>query len=569
MEKMICKSKSPQSQSMEIFSMMLSGKINLSVRARKYIFYMYLLLFGSCTREMVPLLLGTADQSGLNLSSGCESNCMDTKTTDNFISNRLKSKDILKITVNNRILYELAPSGYKDISKFISGQNMIVGIDDSYLKWCISGSSGIVRRNSVHSSVAGIIFVHIASKCNFTVSDFRLNTPLDQHGNIRTGLFDQSLNRFRSDVYLLLDRPCRQEFFFENDMGTERKEAIVTKLERYFALIFSAERDLCRSCIHFTIGDYHINNMCADIQIPSKYTLQVYRACVNVLLTAAGIKENKSVKPNETIELINKINYNYGTFQCSILTEIKNYVSEINSIYPEFSDIFSCFDRTKVIKAVSCCRTADCGLYQFNPDIAYLKRREKIFECCRTVPDISILVKRGIRITSSDNCSNAIDFMLSYPHLGNKGINKYMELMEDHIQKYSYRGKYTDIHDKSIIDKKINQGSFGEYENVVFFQTGNTFYPFANCYTLHHYKGSFKYSFEYISNDISARMRIERYLNDGAPAIPFLQIFIVYTDDIYSLNYINYLKKNYSILTNKSTHVRFEQLSYMNLDNNG
>lgn len=563
MEDISCICKNPQAQSIEIFFQMLSGRMNLSVKARKYIFYMYLLLFGSCTREMVPLLLGSADQSVLRLSSNGKCNYIDAKAIDNFISNRLKCKEILKITIKNRILYKLTPNGYKNLSKFLSSQKMTEGIDASYLKWCVTDACNLVCKNSVHSSVAGIIFIHIAFKCSLAVSDFRLNTPLDQHGNIRTGLFDQSLNRFRSDAYLLIYRPCMQEFFFENDMGTERVDAITAKLERYFALIFSAERDLCSSCIHFTIGDYHVNKEHTDLHIPSKYTLQIYKACVNVLLATAGVRENIPVKPDKIIELINEVSANSGTVQCNILTEIKKYVSEISSICPELADVYSCFDKTRILKAVSYYKKHDCGVYHLNSYSSYLKRREKIFEYCRTVPDMSMLVKRGLRITSSDNCSNATDFMLSYPNLNHEIVNEYMKFIDNHIQEFSYRGKYTDIRDdNNPINKTKFQGSLGEYENIIFFQTDNTFYPFANCYSLHHYKGSFKYSFENISNDISARMRIERYLNDGAPVIPFLQIFIVYSDDIYSLKYVDYLKENYSIFTHEKTYIRLERLSY-------
>ncbi len=443
----------PQTQSIEIFSLMLSGEIKLSVKARKYVFYMYLLLFGSCTREMVPLLLGAADKS--NHSSGCKINYTDAKMTDNFISNRLKSKDILRMTVKNRILYKLTPKGYKELSNFLSGQQKVEGMGSTYIKWCDTDACGVICKNSVHSSAVGIIFIHIALRCSFTATDFKLNTPLDQHGNIRTGMFDQSKNRFRSDAYLKLCQPCRQEFFFENDMGTEREDAVAAKLERYAALIFSAERDLCRTSVHFTVGDYHTNKGYMNLRTPSKYTMQVYRSCVNVLLAAAGINTNMPVSTDKTT-----------------------------------------------------------------------------------------------------------DFLLSYPNLRHGGINAYMKLIEKHIHGFSYRGKYTEIHDSDLITERIIQSSLKEYDNICFFQAGVTYYPFANCYSLHHNKGSFRYSFENISNDISARMRIERYLNDGAPDIPFLQIFVVYSDDIYSLKYVESLKTDYGIPADRQTNIHFEQLQY-------
>lgn len=53
------------------------------------------------------------------------------------------------------------------------------------------------------------------------------------------------------------------------------------------------------------------------------------------------------------------------------------------------------------------------------------------------------------------------------------------------------------------------------------------------------------YSLENISDDISARMRIERYFYDSAPDIPFLRIYIVYSGDAYSLEYMEFLKSEY------------------------
>lgn len=550
----------PQTQSIEIFSLMLSGKIKLSMKARKYIFYMYLLLFGSCTREMVPLLLGEADKS--NQPFGRKKNYTDAKMTDNFISNRLKSKDILRMTINNRILYKLAPKGYRELSKFLSGQEKAGGIGKAYLKWCDTDARGMICKNSVHSSVVGVIFIHIASRCSFTVTDFKLNTPLDQHGNIRTGMFDQSKNRFRSDAYLKICHPCRQDFFFENDMGTEREDAVVAKMERYAALIFSAERDLCSTSVHFTIGDYHVDKECMNLQIPSKYTMQVYRSCVSVLFAAAGINTNTPVGPDETIEMINNINDRPGVSPCSILAEIKKYVSEINRVCSDITNVYSCFDSTYILGETLYSQKKDCILYHINPDISYLKRREKLFEWCRNVPAMPMLVKRGLRITSSYNCSDGTDFMLSYPNLRHGGINAYMKLIEKHIHEFSYRGKYTEIHDSDQITEEMIQSSLEEYDNISFFRSDATYYSFANCYILHHNKGSFRYSFENITNDISARMRIERYLNDGAPDIPFLQVFVVYSDDIYSLKYVESLKTDYVLLANGQTNIHFEQLQY-------
>lgn len=550
----------PQTQSIEIFSLMLSGEIKLSVKARKYVFYMYLLLFGSCTREMVPLLLGAADKS--NHSSGCKINYTDAKMTDNFISNRLKSKDILRMTVKNRILYKLTPKGYKELSNFLSGQQKVEGMGSTYIKWCDTDACGVICKNSVHSSVVGVVFIHIALRCSFTVADFKLNTPLDKHGNIRAGMFDQSKNRFRSDAYLKLCHPCRQDFFFENDMGTEREDAVVAKLERYVALIFSAERDLCSTSVHFSIGDYHVNREYMNLQMPSKYTMQVYRSCVSVLFAASGINTNMPVSTDKTIEMINNINDSPGVPACSILAEIKNYVSEVSRVCPDITDVYSCFDSTYILGKTMYSRKKDCILYHISPHISYLKRREKLFEWCRNVPNMPMLVKRGLRITSSDNCSDGTDFLLSYPNLRHGGINAYMKLIEKHIHGFSYRGKYTEIHDSDLITERIIQSSLKEYDNICFFQAGVTYYPFANCYSLHHNKGSFRYSFENISNDISARMRIERYLNDGAPDIPFLQIFVVYSDDIYSLKYVESLKTDYGIPADRQTNIHFEQLQY-------
>ena len=45
-------------------------------------------------------------------------------------------------------------------------------------------------------------------------------------------------------------------------------------------------------------------------------------------------------------------------------------------------------------------------------------------------------------------------------------------------------------------------------------------------------------------------MRIERYLGEGAPDIPFLRIYVVYSDDAYSLEYVEGLKSGYSSVFN-------------------
>lgn len=243
------------------------------------------------------------------------------------------------------------------------------------------------------------------------------------------------------------------------------------------------------------------------------------------------------------ITLINKVNDASGMEEDNILVEMIEYLSCIRRVCPEFTDIYSYFDRARVLKTASAKEDALQKAQRKNIKRTYLARREKILEWCRNAPDISMLVKRGLRITSSDNCSDGTDFIYSYPFLSANGVGVYEKPVREHILSYAYRGKYTDIaDDKSCYDNAV------AYSNIRFFQAGGTFYPFENCRVLHDEKGSFIYSFENISDDISARMRIERYFNDGAPDIPFLRIYVVYSGDAYSLEYIGFLESKYGFV---------------------
>lgn len=443
----------PKTRGLGIFLSMLSGNVKLPVKGRKYIFYMFLMLFGSCTREMVPLLLEMADRAISHAARKlyiCGDEGVRSRTVDDFISYRLRKGSIIRAVIKGRILYSLSPAGYRELSEFLSLPLMEIHTGRQGA-WHQEDMSRAAKNYSVHSSTVGIVFLQMAGKCRISVGDFSLNTPVDLHGSIRGKSFDQSPNRFRSDAHLLISRPYGIEFFFENDMGTERGAAVVAKMERYFTFIFSAERSLDSSCVHFTIGDYHGYG--------------------------EGVRPGRSGKDTRR---------------------------------------------------------------------AYSARREKIFGWCRNAPDISMLVKRGLRITAGDNCSDGTDFIYSYPFLAMDGIGVYEQSVREHIVSYTYRGKYTDIVDSNMTDGNLCHGRDAEYSNIRFFQAGGTFYPFANCRVLHDVKGSFTYSFENISDDISARMRIERYLGDGAPDIPFLRIYVVHSDDPYSLEYVEGLKSEYN-----------------------
>lgn len=398
-----------------------------------------------------------------------------------------------------------------------------------------------VKNYSVHSSTVGIVFLQMAGKCRISVGDFALDTSVGLHGSIRGKTFDQSPNRFRSDAYLLINHPCRLEFFFENDMGTERGAAVVAKMERYFTFIFSTERSFDSLCVHFTIGDYRGHEERQDIRIPGKNRMQVYRSCVSVLLTVAYMAGGAcSSEVGDIIALLNRISVESSTPGEEILSEIIEYLLVVKSVCPDFTDIYSYIDRTRILKNVSAGVGVRPGILGKVTGQAYTARREKIFGWCRNAPEISMLVKRGLRITAGDNCSDGTDFIYSYPILAMDGIGAYERTVREHIESFSYRGKYTDIADSRM----TCHGA--EYSNIRFFQAGGTFYPFANCRVLHDVKGSFTYSFENISDDISARMRIERYLGDGAPDIPFLRIYVVYLGDVYSLEYVEGLKSGYS-----------------------
>lgn len=525
-----------------IFLSMLSGNVKLPMKGRKYVFYMYLMLFGSCTREMVPILLGMADTAAPRASwklciCGDEDVCG--RTVDDFISYRLRKGSIIRTVIKGRILYSLSSAGYRELSEFLSSPRMefYTGGQCAWQKDMASS----VKNYSVHSSTVGIVFLQMAGKCCIGVGDFALNTPVDLHGSIRGKTFDQSSNRFRSDAHLLINRPCRLEFFFENDMGTERGAAVVAKMERYFTFIFSAERSLDSSCVHFTIGDYHGHEKRQYIRIPDKNKMQMYRSCVSVLLSVAHMAGGDCPsEAGDVIALLNRISAGSGTPGDRILNEIMEYLLAVRSVCTGFTDIYSYFDRTRILKTVSAWEGVRPGMPEKGAGRAYYARREKIFGWCRNAPDISMLVKRGIRITASDNCSDGTDFIYSYPFLAMDGIGAYERSVREHIASYTYRGKFTDIADSMMNVHDV------EYSNIRFFQAGGTFYPFANCRVLHDVKGSFTYSFENISDDISARMRIERYLGDGAPDIPFLRIYVVYSDDAYSLEYVEGLKSEYS-----------------------
>lgn len=538
--------KKPKALGLEIFLHMLSGNMRLPAKGRKYIFYMYLMLFGSCTREMVPLLLeaaGRAVSDAPPLSAhACGGACIGSKAVDDFISYRLRKGSIIKTVIRKRILYSLSPAGGRELSEFLSSSYAASYIGRQYAGWYPGESCKTVKNHSVHSSTVGIAFLHMAGRCRIGVGDFALNTPIDHHGSIRGETFDQAPNRFRSDARLLISSPCRLEFFFENDMGTERMEAVGAKMERYFALIFSKERSLDNSCVHFTIGDYHEKGIKQGIRIPGRNKLQVYRSCVSVLLSAAGMAGvNCPSDAGSVIALLNRANEDHGTEEGNILPEIIEYLSGVRGICPASTDIYSYFDRARLLKMAPAGRAARSETQEKGAGRAYLARREKIFDWCRDAPDISMLVKRGLRITASDNCSDGTDFIHSYPSLSAYGVRVYEKPVREHILSYAYRGKYTDISGNNPYSDDA-----AAYGNIRFFQAGGTFYPFANCRVLHDEKGSFMYSFENISDDISARMRIERYFNDGAPDIPFLRIYIVYSGDAYSLEYIGFLKSGYS-----------------------
>lgn len=540
--------KKPKALGLGLFLLMLSGDIKLPAKGRKYIFYMYLMLFGSCTREMVPLLLEAAGRAVSNASplSGhaCGGVGIISKTVDDFISYRLRKGSIIKTVIRGRILYSLSSAGCRELSGFLSSPYIAPYIDGQYAGWYPGDTCKNVKNHSVHSSTVGIVFLHMAGRCRIGVGDFALNTPINPHGSIRGDTFDQSPNRFRSDARLFTISPCRLEFFFENDMGTERMDAVGVKMERYFALIFSAERSLDSSCVHFTLGDYHEDSVKQGIRIPGKNKLQVYRSCVSVLLSAAGMAGGDCPSDaGSVIALLNRVSDASGTAGNDILPEIIEYLSGVRSVCPAFTDIYSYFDRARVLKMASAGGCVPSKTHRKDTRRAYLARREKIFEWCRNAPDISMLVKRELRITASDNCSDGTDFIYSYPSLSAAGVGAYEKTVREHILSYAYRGKYTDI-----ADSKPCRDDGAAYSNIRFFQAGSTFYPFANCRVLHSEKGSFTYSFENISDDISARMRIERYLNDGAPDIPFLRIYIVYSGDAHSLEYAGFLESGYGFI---------------------
>lgn len=545
--------KKPKAFGLELFLLMISGDIKLPAKGRKYIFYMYLMLFGSCTREMVPLLLDSAGRAVLDMSLlsayACGGPVTGSKAVDDFISYRLRKGSIIKNVIRGRILYSLSSAGYRELSEFLSSSYIMPYIDGKYAGWHQEDGFKSVKKHSVHSSTVGIIFLHMAYRCRVGIGDFALDTPIDPHGSIRGKTFDQSPNRFRSDARLLTSSPCRLEFFFENDMGTERMNAVRAKMERYFVLIFSAERSLDSSCVHFTIGDYHEDGLKQDIRIPRKNKLQVYRSCVSVLLSVTGMEGCACPSDAENVmALLNRVSDASGTAGDNILPEIIEYLCSVRRVCPAFTDIYSYFDRTRILKTMSAGGDILSKAHGKDAGRDYLARREKIFEWCRNVPDISMLVKRGLRITASNNCSDGTDFIYSYPCLSAAGIGAYEKTVRDHILSYAYRGKYTDITENKSYDADAYHDNAIIYGNIRFFQAGGTFYPFANCRMLHDEKGSFVYSFENISDDISARMRIERYFNDGAPDIPFLRIYIVYSGDAYSLEYIGFLKSEYSFV---------------------
>lgn len=432
--------KNPIARILELFSEMLQGRIKLSINGRKYIFYMYLLLSGSCTREMVPLLLGMADRAINNAKPHTpQKNLITSKTVDDFLSLRLRHGSISKTVLKSRILYQLTADGYRELATFLSALPTASGCDASFIKWCMSDANRLVENHSVHSANVGLILTHIAARRCLSVTEFALNTPLDSHGSIHRNGFDQSTNRFRSDAYLFINSPCRLEIFFENDMGTERMEAIAAKMERYFALIFSAERELRTSSVHFSIGDYHKNDNVSHydsrIITPSKYTLQVYRACTSTFISAAqGLYGSCPHDPGDIIKLMHKVCTAPDITRNNIMDETVNYLKQIYGLCPAPPDILSYFEHSLISKISTVSENAQNSIYRIRPDKAYLKRREKIFEWCRSAPDISMLIKRGFRITASDNCCDGTDFIYSYPHLYPEGMENYLTLIENIFQ---------------------------------------------------------------------------------------------------------------------------------------
>lgn len=92
----------PKTRGLGIFLSMLSGNIKLPMKGRKYVFYMYLMLFGSCTREMVPLLLGMADRAISHAARKlciCGDKGVRSRAVDDFISYGLRKGSIMRTVI--------------------------------------------------------------------------------------------------------------------------------------------------------------------------------------------------------------------------------------------------------------------------------------------------------------------------------------------------------------------------------------------------------------------------------------------------------------------------------------
>ncbi len=123
-------------------------------------FYMYLMLFGSCTREMVPLLLGWRTgqyrmQHEIYVSVGMRVSAAGQWMT--FISYRIRKGSIMRTVIKGRILYSLSSAGYRELSEFLSSPLMEYHTGRQGA-WHQEDMSRTAKNYSVHSSTVGIVF---------------------------------------------------------------------------------------------------------------------------------------------------------------------------------------------------------------------------------------------------------------------------------------------------------------------------------------------------------------------------------------------------------------------------
>lgn len=529
--------------SINIFNRMLTGDIEIPYKGIKYILYQHLIIWGCATREITGLLLQLSYNMLCARRPDRTPRTLNAKILNDFISYQLKTGNISRESVKGTNLYSITSKGIQELAAFHESNEKISREYICLLKHFL------IRKNdnhSIHSANISLIFLHMAFGIRCSIDSFCLNTPVNANGRLLTSSFSQNRNHFKADAHLICGRPVPINMFFENDMGTEQQGTIIDKLNRYYALAFSDETALNRTCLHFTVGKYSgltTDATASAYPLPGKYTLEQYRNMLDTMVcTASYFLENSehenliSYCPDAVIRcgesFIENLSFCSRTFENMI-----SYFKNMYEMLPDTKDVrrFLSPDRLPHIS----CRQP--GIDMDRHGSAYLQRREKIFKWAET-SNISGLILKGLKLTASDNDCDGTDFFRCYPCLSRSPEKSHLKAVCE------YRKNSPDLSRFAGTEEVASSNC--EYDNMRFFKYRGGSFPLANCCQTEINGREMLFCFEHISDDYSARVRIENYLKLGAPTKKNMLLYICYDDDIFSLKYVEKLKGLYSDMLN-------------------